>query len=206
MTSALSLQSFTKFWRVLLTTSILGALFALAFSFLTPLQYSSTARLLITQTAGSGTDPYTSLKFTERIASDLSELLYSSTFADNILKNAKDLDLSHFPSDEYDKRKTWQNTIETAVTPGTGILTVSAFHPARDQARILVEAASRELAAQTPNYFGSGVRVQVIDSPLDSRWYARPAIPQNVFLGFGIGLFIGLAWILTGPRRLSRSA
>lgn len=204
MSSAPSLQSFVHSWRVLLFTSILGAIFALVFSFITPLQYSSTVRLLITQTAGSITDPYTSLKFTERIASDLSELLYSSTFADSILKSAKDLDLARFPSDEYNKRKTWQKTIETTVTPGTGILTVIAYHPVRQQARILVEASSRELAAQAPNYFGSGVRVQVIDSPLDSRWYARPAIPENMLLGFGIGLFLGLAWILMGPRRSSR--
>ncbi len=193
-------------WRTLLITCLLGAILALAFSLVQPLRYASTVRLLITQTTSSAVDPYSALKFTERIAGSLSELLYSSTFANNILQNAKDLDQGYFPQDEYNKRKLWQKTVEAAVAPGTGILTVSAYHPDRAQAKILVESASRELVLQAPNYFGSNIRVQVIDAPLDSRWYARPNIPKNVVLGFGIGLFLGIAWLLTGSRRLSRLA
>jgi capsular polysaccharide biosynthesis protein len=203
MSSVLSFQSLTRVWRTLLLTSVLGAVFALALSFLQPLQYASTVRLLITQTTSGTTDPYTALKFTERIAGSLSELLYSSTFANNILQSASGLDTTYFPREEYDKRKLWQKTVETGVSPGTGILTVSAYHPRREQAKILVEAASRELTVQAPNYFGANVRVQVIDAPLDSRWYARPDFPGNILLGFGIGLFLGLAWLLTGSRRLS---
>lgn len=206
MPSALSLNYVTRAWRTLVITSLLGALLALVLSFLQPLQYSSTVRLLITQTTTGAVDPYSALKFTERIAGSLSELLYSSTFANNILQNAKDLDPTYFPQDEYSKRKLWQKTVETVVSPGTGILTVSAYHPSRVQAKILVEAASRELTVQAPNYFGPNVRVQIIDAPLDSRWYARPNIPKNLLLGFGIGLFLGLAWLLTRPRRLSRES
>lgn len=202
MPSALSLHHFTRSWRTLVVTSILGAVLALALSLIQPLQYASTVRLLITQTSTGAIDPYSALKFTERIAGSLSELLYSSTFANNILQNAKELDPVYFPQDEYSKRKLWQKTVEAGVSPGTGILTVSAYHPERAQAKILVEAASRELTVQAPNYFGPNVRVQIIDAPLDSRWYARPNIPKNLLLGFGIGLFLGLAWLLTGPRRL----
>jgi uncharacterized protein involved in exopolysaccharide biosynthesis len=206
MSSALSFNQFGRAWRTLLVTSLLGAVFALAFSLVQPLQYASTVRLLITQTTSSAVDPYSALKFTERIAGSLSELLYSSTFANNILQSAKDLDQSYFPQDEYSKRKLWQKTVEAGVSPGTGILTVSAYHPRRDQAKILVESASRELTVQAPNYFGGNVRVQVIDAPLDSRWYARPNIPNNLLLGFGVGFFLGLAWLLMGQKRLSRGA
>lgn len=198
---ALSPQQFSRTWRTLLVTSVLGAIFALAFSFAQPLHYASTVRLLITQTTSSAVDPYSALKFTERIASSLSELLYSSTFANNILQSAKGLAPTYFPQDEYAKRKLWQRTVEASVAPGTGILTVSAYHPQRDQAKILVEAASRELTVQAPNYFGGNVRVQVIDAPLDSRWYARPNIPKNGILGVGMGLFLGIAWLLKGSRR-----
>lgn len=203
MASALSVQRVARSWRTLVVTTVLGTVFALALSFLQPLQYSSTVRLLITQTNTAAIDPYSALKFTERIASGLSELLYSSTFSNNILQNAKDLDQAYFPSDEYSKRKLWQKTVETSVSPGSGILTVTAYHPRRDQARSLVESASRELAVQAPNYFGTNVRVQVIDAALPSRWYARPNLPKNGLLGFGIGLFLGIAWLLTGSRRLS---
>lgn len=203
MPSVLSVQHFTRAWRTLVVTTLLGTVLALALSFLQPLQYSSTVRLLITQTNTAAVDPYSALKFTERIAGSLSELLYSSTFANNILNSAKDLDQTYFPLDEYSKRKLWQKTVEATVSPGTGILMVGAYHPRRDQAKVIVESASRELALQAPNYFGNNVRVQIIDAPLASRWYSRPNIPKNGLLGFGIGLCIGLAWLLTGNRRLS---
>lgn len=204
MSSVLSLNAMTRAWRTLVITSLLGAVFALALSFIQPLQYSSTVRLLITQTSTGAVDPYSALKFTERIAGSLSELLYSSTFANNILQSAKDLDPTYFPQDEYSKRKLWQKTVETSVSPGTGILTVAAYHTNRGQAKILVEAASRELTVQAPNYFGPNVRVQIIDAPLASRWYARPDFVSNLVLGFGIGLFLGFVWLLTNARRLSR--
>ena len=193
----------SRVWRTLITTSLLGMIFALALSFFQPLQYASTVRLLITQTTSGDQDPYTALKFTERIAGSLSELLYSSTFANSILSTAKGFDLSYFPADEYSKRQVWQKTFDTSVSAGTGILTISANHPQREQARILVEAATQELALQAPNYFGQNVRVQVIDSPLDSRWYAKPNFVQNMLFGFGIGLFIGFAWVLSRTKRLS---
>ena len=81
-------------------------------------------------------------------------------------------------------------------------MTVSAYHVSRGQARILVAAVSSELAAQAPNYFGSGVRVQVIDAALDSRWYVKPNFVSNALFGWLVGLFIGAAWsLIRMPRR-----
>lgn len=201
MSHALSSRGVMGSWRFMSSITILGILFAVAFSLLVPLQYSSSVRLLLTQANSAGTDPYTTLKFTERIAGSLSELLYSSSFANNIIGQAKGLDSNTFSSDEYQRRKQWQKTIETAVTPGTGIMVITAYQPTREQATTLVEAASRELTLQTPNYFGSNVRVQVIDAPLASRWIARPDFLKNGIFGAVIGFVLSLIWVLGKKER-----
>jgi capsular polysaccharide biosynthesis protein len=83
--------------------------------------------------------------------------------------------------------------VGTSVEPGTGLMLVSAYHPSRTQARSLVQASAQELVKQAPNFFGFSVRVQIIDSPLDSRWIARPNFLNNALAGFFLGLLAGLA-------------
>lgn len=187
-------------WRLVLSASLLGALLALVFSLTTPLQYSSTERVLIIQENLGTTDPYTAIKFTENIANSMTQLLYTSTFFDNIMLQAKGFDQSVFPTDEIAKRKAWRNAIDTSVTAGTGIMSITAYSADRDQARILVDATGKELALQAPNYFGSNVRVQVIDQPLASSWFARPNFLRNGLFGLMVGFFLGLIWTLWRPR------
>lgn len=175
---------------------VLGACLALGVSLFLSKEYSSSVRVLITQINATGLDPYTAIKSTERIAENLNEIMYTTSFFNNVMAQVQGFDPSYFPVDEYQKRKLWKETVSASVAPGTGIMTVTAYHPTRASARVLVEAAAREMSIQAPNYFGSSVRAQVIDSPLDSRWYARPNFVSNVGFGFLLGFFVGLGWVL----------
>ena len=181
-----------------------GVLFSCTASLFVPRAYSSTERVLITQPNVNGLDPYTAIKSTERIASMLSELVYTTTFFDNTLAQARGFDVTYFSADDRTRRKDWRRTIETATTPGTGIMTVTVYHPDRAQARVLVDAATRELAAEAPNFFGYSARVQVIDAPLESRWLARPAFLTNALFGLVLGLLVGGAWVVGGTKDRSR--
>lgn len=183
-------------WRLPVGLAALGLVFALLFSLLLPFQRSSTVRVLITQPTASGLDPYTAIKSTERVASSLSELIYTTTFFDNVLSANTQIDKAYFPQDEYDRRRLWRRSIETLVTPGTGIMSLTAFHRDPAQARLIVDGVAREMATQTPTYFGYNIRVQIIDAPLDSRWFARPTFVQNGALGAGLGALLGLMIIL----------
>ncbi|MSR85140.1 hypothetical protein EXS71_01740 [Candidatus Uhrbacteria bacterium] len=185
-----------RMWRSLCVTALLGGCLALLFSLTIPLQYSSSIRVFISQLNANGLDPYTALKSTERIATSLSELVYTTIFYQDVITQSQGFDANYFPADEYAKRKLWKESIVTSVTPGTGIMTVTAFHPNRGQARIMVDAAAKELALQAPNYFGANVRIQVIDSPLNSRWFARPNLLMNGLFGALIGLLFGLIWVV----------
>jgi capsular polysaccharide biosynthesis protein len=185
----------TRSWRQLTLTTLIGLVLALAFSFAQPLLYSSSVKLLITQTNTTGLDPYTAIKATERIAQNLAEIIYTSAFFDTVV-NDDSVDASYFPVDEIRKRKKWRNTIETSVSPGTGIMGITAYHQERNQATTIAVLAAKELAIQAPNYFGFSVRIQVIDSPLPSRFIARPDFVTNAMFGAIAGILLGLAWVL----------
>jgi len=179
--------------------TVLGAVLALGFSFLQPLRYSSTERLLITQTNAAGLDPYTALKSTERIAQNLSELIYTTSFFNAVMSRAQ-IDPAYFPTDEAQKRSKWRNTIETQVSAGTGIMTVVAYHTDRAQVADLVVRTAQELVNITPNYFGYAVRVQIIDDPLTSRFYTKPDFLKNTMLGAIAGFLLGTAWVMGRQR------
>ncbi len=187
-------------WRGLIGFTALGVVLALLLSLLQPFQYASTVRLLITQPGSVGLDAFTIEKSNERIAQNLSQLLLTSTFFENILAQAQGVDSSYFPSDEYDRRRLWQKSVQIQLEAGSGLMQVTIYHPDANQAKALVLAATNELAKQAPNYFGSAVRVQVIDAPLNSRWYAKPNFMDNAIYGALIGFMLGIIWSLAKKR------
>lgn len=189
-------------WKLLALCTLGGLVLAMLVSLFLPWRYSSTVRLLITQTNATGIDPYTAIKSTERIGQNLAELVYSSSFF-NAVMNQGGIDRTYFPTDEIDKRQEWQNTIETSVVPGTGVMQVVAYHKNRDQATAIAVGVAKELVAQAPNFYGYSVRLQVIDDPLPSRFYAKPDLAQNAAFGLIFGFLIGSAWVLARIRQVN---
>lgn len=175
--------------------TLAGLLAALLASVLQPMKFSSSVRLLITQTNATGVDPYTAIKSTERIGQNLAEIVYTSSFY-NAIAQQEGFDASYFPTDEIDKRREWKKTITIGVVAGTGIMEVTAYHKDRTQANLLAVAVAKELAQQAPNYFGYAVRLQIIDDPLPSRFFAKPDFVRNGSLGAIFGFLLGSFWIL----------
>lgn len=192
---------FVRAWRMMIVSTLAGAVLALAFSLAQPLRYSSTERILITQTNATGFDPYTAIKSTERIAQNLSEIIYTSTFFNAVMAKAQ-IDANYFPADEISNRKKWKDTIETTISAGTGVMSIVAYHPDRGQAIELSVKVAQELAAAAPNYFGYSVKVQIIDDPLPSRFFAKPDFLRNGLLGAVVGVLLASAWILGRIRNV----
>jgi uncharacterized protein involved in exopolysaccharide biosynthesis len=198
MTSNL-LRTFLNSWRLVVLCALAGLILAVGFSLIQPLRYSSTVSLLITQTNITGLDPYTAVKSTERIAQNLSEVIYTTSFFNAVMARGE-IDQAYFPEDEISKRSKWRNTIETAVTPGTGVMKIIAYHTSRSQATQLSVRVAQEIADLAPNYFGYSVRVQIIDDPLPSRFFAKPDFVRNGSFGALVGFLLASAWIL-GKKR-----
>ncbi len=189
-------------WRLIVLLTALGFVLALIFSLIQTKKYSSQVRLLITQTNVTGVDPYTAIKSTERIGQNLAELVFSSSFFNGVI-NEGGVDANYFTlNDEIEKRREWAQTVEVGVTPGTGVMYITAYHPDRAQAAAIAVAVSRQLAEQAPNFFGYSVRVQIIDDPLPSRYFAKPNFATNIGFGTLLGLLIGSAWVLGRIRQI----
>ncbi len=188
------LHRLERSWLRLLWSAVFGAVLAAGVSLAFPWQYSSSMRLLVVQANVAGLDPYTALKSTEQIAFNVRELVYTSLVANRVLSETTDLDTGFFSQDEYRRRKEWQEAVEVGVAPGTGILTVTVYHPDREQARLLVQGVAKQIIEKTPS-FGYNAQAQIIDTPLPSRWIARPDLLLAGLYGAIIGLFLAILWV-----------
>ncbi|MHB8830715.1 MAG: YveK family protein [Patescibacteria group bacterium] len=201
MASTNILYLYARAWRLLLLVTLGGMIIALLGSAIQPLKFSSTIRLLITQTNATGVDPYTAIKSTERIGQNLTEIIYTSSFFNAVMQQSG-IDSTYFPQDEIDKRQEWKDTVETNVVAGTGIMEVTVYHKDRNQATAIAVAVAKELAAQAPNYFGYSVRLQIIDDPLPSRFFAKPDFIRNGALGALFGFLVGSLWVLVKMKEI----
>jgi capsular polysaccharide biosynthesis protein len=192
-------------WHTVAMFGLLGLVLALIVSFIQPLNYSSTARLLILQDVGAGADAYTASRSEERIADNLSTLIYTSTFFDQVMDAGFSIDESIFPEDPTKQRKQWGRTVKATVSRGSGLLTVTAYHRDVDQAEQLVRALSFVLIQQVGEYTSGGeVSATLVDEPLNSRWPVKPNIIVNVLSGFVLGGFVGVGFVILQTERIRR--
>lgn len=184
-----------KRWNILLAFALIGAILGLVGSLLRPLQYSSTLSLLIVPRNVSTVDPYTALRSIDRIADNLSQVVYTSTFFDKVMARNTSLDQSQFSADETKKRKSWRKTILVTVNRGTGLMRVTAYHVRASQARALAESVANVLIAEGWQYVGGDLEIKLVDTPLESRFPVRPSIPLMMASGALAGIIIGTLYV-----------
>ena len=185
--------------------ALLGLILAMVVTFIQPLKYSSTVRLMILQDVGTSVDAYTASRSEERIAENLSTIIYTTTFFDEVMQAGFSIDESNFHLDDYKKRRDWVRTVSATVARGTGLLTISAYHQEVDQAEQIVQAVSYVLTNTVEEYTSGGnIEVRLIDDPLNSRWPVKPNILANMFSGLILGGLVGVGYVLLQSERLRR--
>ena len=85
------LRDLTNAWQTIIMFGLLGLVLSLVISFVQPLRYASTARLLILQNIGIQVDAYTASRSEERVAENLSTIIYTSTFFDQVMDSGFDM-------------------------------------------------------------------------------------------------------------------
>lgn len=192
-------------WKTVVSFGLLGLVFALLISFIQPLRYSSTVRLLVLQNIGTSVDAYTASRSEERIAENLSTIIYTTTFFDEVLNAGFSIDTDLFPEQDYKRRREWGKTIDATVSRGSGLMTVTAYHRDVDQAEQIARAVSFVLTEKASEFTsGNNVEVKLIDSPLNSRWPVKPNIPANILSGFVLGALLGMAFVVMQYDRIRR--
>lgn len=192
-------------WFTIFLFGLLGLILALMVSFIQPLKYSSTVRLLILQDTGLSVDAYTASRSEERIADNLSTIVYTTTFFEQVLDAGFSIDERIFPIDDAKRRRAWGRTVDTTVARGTSLLSISAYHTDVRQAEQIVRATANVLTEKVNDYTsGSNISVRLIDAPLNSRWPVKPNIFANIISGFVLGSLVGIAYLLAQSERIRR--
>lgn len=190
--------------RSIATFAIFGAVIALLASFIQPLQYSSSVRLLILEQTGS-VDAYTASRSVERLSENFATIIFTTAFFDQVMNAGFDIDKNRFSEKEYKRRKQWSRMVDTTVSRGTGLLSIDVYHPDVDQAEQIVNAIAFILRRDADQYVpGGSIEIRLVDTALNSRWPVRPNIPANIFSGFILGGLIGVAYILLQAEKLRR--
>lgn len=191
-------------WLTILLCGVVGMALAVLLSFVRPLEYSSTTRILITQELGV-VDAYTASRSAERIADDLASVVYTSTFFDKVMASGYNIDPTYFSDDEITRRREWEDAVSPSVSRSSGLLSITAYHPDVTQAEELAQAVAYILTTQGWTYTSGGnITVQVVDEPLNSRYPVRPNLLVNGFSGLVLGLLGGAGYLLIIAERTRR--
>jgi capsular polysaccharide biosynthesis protein len=194
------LEKLAAGWKRLLVYGLVTALLGVGVSLLFPLEYSSTMRLLIIQKQLSTTDPYTAIKAAEGMSTNLSQIMYTTSFYDKVMTAKFNIDQSYFKTDERKRREQWNKMIATSVTRESGMLVVTVYHKDPEQASQIARAIAFVMTTEGWQYVGSDLQVKLVDDPLQSRWPTRPNLPGNAVTGFVIGAIFGSVRLLTKKR------
>ena len=188
-------------YKFIIATMLIVAVLALAITALQTFKYQATTRLLVIQKQVANLDAYTAAKSGERIAKNLAEVVYTSSFYDNVIDSNMNLK-KEFSDNETERRKEWQRDIEVNTVPETGLLAVSAYNANPEYAAQIARSIAFVLVNRGGEYHGGGpdVEIKIVDNVLVSKYPARP----NVFLNLALGLLIGL--VFSGAYAILKSA
>lgn len=196
---------FDYFWKKKLTIGLVigvSTLAVLIYTALQPFEYRSTAQMIVVH-QNENLDSYTASRAAERSAKTLSNVVGTTSFFESVL--ASDAEIQDvFGVSELERRDNWNKSIEVAVTPDTGVLTLSAYSKSAAQAEKIAGAAVMSLATQQWKYLGAGTSatVEMIDAPLTSSSPVRPNIVVNVLGGVAVGLLIGMSIVVLRDPQL----
>lgn len=186
----------------LITSSIL--LVCLVFTIFQPFLYSSSVSLLVIQRSSISMDAYSALRSSERIGDSLSQIVYTSTFFDQVMDSGYPIDTSVFSEKENKKREQWAEMVDTQVNRGTGLLKVSVYHEDKNQALMISKAVSYVLIAYGMDYVGaSDAELRMVDSPLLSNWPVKPNVFLNIFSGLALGFLTSVVYVVLLDKTLT---
>ncbi len=175
----------------------------LMLNFVLPKKYGSEIQVLIIQNNLNNTDPYLVSKSSEHLGNILSRIIYSESFYKKVMSSGFGVGESYFGKTSKEQLKKWGSTVSVRNIEDTGILNITAIHPDREQAELIVESIGYNLKTFHTEYHGSGdnVIVKVINSPITSNFPVKPNIIINVLAGISFSFLFSFIYIYLFPDR-----
>lgn len=183
----MELQEFLKLlktkweWVLFIVTIISGTVFLLNI-FQIP-EYSSTARIMIIQRSLQDSDAFIAARSSERLSIILSEVIYSNSFFNDVLKASPGI-TDDFGSEPAERRKGWKRQVKNRIDSDKGILDIAVYDKNKVQSTEILNGILKMLTENGEKYHGGGsnIQIRVIDEPLVSKDPARPNTIMNTVL------------------------
>lgn len=191
-----------KNWEIVALFIGLTMVLALVISILQPFEYSATTQMLIIQKQEGNLDAYTATKSAEKIGKNLSSIVYTSSFYNQVIESAEEIN-AKFPQDSRERRKQWKENVKVSVIPETGILEIDVYDTDRNFAANLVKTVAYTLVDKGAEYHGGGqdVEIKIVDDVFVSKYPARPNVIVNSVLAIILGLVFGSVFVILKESR-----
>ena len=176
-------------------------LLSLVVSAVTPIRYESTAQLLVVHRGIFGQDPYVASRSTEYLSQVLAEVVNSRSFIETVRQTDPNV-LLDLPTEPNEQKRIWNKLVQPHVVRDTGILKLSAYDRNHDQAGELANAVVQTLIAHGADYHGQGdaVSIRVIESPITTRWPAKPNVLGNLLVALVAGFLAAFGALYLWPE------
>ncbi len=196
-------QLLSKHWKLVVLWGIIIGLVSLGVSLFFPKQYSAASSVLIISRDRAGIDPYTQAKSAERIGQNLAQVMKTTDFYNKVMENAADVDQSAWKNlSDREQRKKWQKDVRAEMIFGGSLLRVTAYGKSYDDALALAKSVTQTVTSRGWEYVGGDVALKTVDSPLVSRWPARPNLGLNAAVGVLVGLLLASLWVVRYRRAI----
>ncbi|MBI5766089.1 hypothetical protein HZA71_02560 [Candidatus Falkowbacteria bacterium] len=164
-------------------------------------KYQSSVKLL-TVFNQEKIDPYTASRASAYLTNVLSEVIYSTSFVDNVFKTNFDLK-DNLGVNQEKRQKNWKAMVKVKLQEDRGIIDINVLNENRDQADQFAQAITYTIITKYQLYhgFGDKVSVKIINSPITSTGWAQPKIVRNAFIGLITGFIFGLTIVVIFPQQ-----
>ncbi|MFA5318029.1 MAG: Wzz/FepE/Etk N-terminal domain-containing protein [Patescibacteria group bacterium] len=182
--------------KIIMFTTLTFLIIALIITFAQPLKYRAQAKVLVVQNFEEGTDSYSASKMNEYLSNLLAKIVSSESFYSQSTKDGFNIDTEYFSGSKKKQMTEWNSTVQAKAIYDSGIISLSVYHPNKQQAENIARAVIFTLKT-TNNFYHSlqNVDVRIIDSPSISVLPVKPNIILNVLIGIIFGAAAGILFV-----------
>jgi len=183
-------------WQAIAITTAVLVLLTIIISLIQPFEYRARTGFLIVQNQTQGLDAYAAAKASERLATNLANIIKTDSFYQKVLSTG--LNNIELPEKESARRKAWEKMVNTQIAQESSIMTVDVFYKDKLKAEKVSKAIALVLVNDSAEYHGGGssVIIKMVNTPLVSNYPVRPNIIFNVFSALMIGLIFSSGYVI----------
>lgn len=192
----------SKHKKLIVVWGVIFALLTGLVSIFLPTYFSAESGVLIISRDRVGLDPFTESKLAERIGENLAQIIGTEDFFNKVMETTGNtFDKSRWQNLEpREQRKRWHRDVQAEVVYGTNLIKLTVYSVSKKDAFDLAMAVSQTLVGRGWEYVGGEVNLKVVNSPLVSRWQARPNLVTAAGGGLVVGMALASLWLLRYRR------